>query len=113
MGSSDLQTHAALVERLKELADRAERHQLKSEYSSHLLEAAQALQATEGALQIYWRQQQALSAPEPQIDEAHVREFIGWLSADIPELHTVEVPRLAESWERFKALLPVLSGGQS
>jgi hypothetical protein len=64
-GEMTEQTHAALVERLKELADRAERHQLKSEYSSHLLEAAQALQSTEGALQIYWRQQQALSAPPP------------------------------------------------
>ena len=31
------------------------------------------------------------------------REFIGWLSADIPELHSVEVPRLADSWDRFRA----------
>lgn len=29
-------------------------------------------------------------------------EFIGWLSGDIPELHKVEVPRLADSWGRFK-----------
>lgn len=34
-----------------------------------------------------------------------VREFIGWLSGDIPELHSVEVPRLAESMERFEAKL--------
>jgi hypothetical protein len=32
-----------------------------------------------------------------------VREFIGWLSGDLPELHTVEVPRIAASWERFRA----------
>lgn len=31
------------------------------------------------------------------------REFIGWLSADIPELHGVEVPRLADSYDRFRA----------
>ena len=30
------------------------------------------------------------------------REFIGWLSADIPELHGVEVPRLADSYDRFR-----------
>ena len=32
-----------------------------------------------------------------------LREFCGWLSADIPELHQVEVPRLAESLDRFLA----------
>jgi hypothetical protein len=32
-----------------------------------------------------------------------LREFIGWLSGDIPELHGVEVPKLAESWNRFRA----------
>lgn len=36
--------------------------------------------------------------------ETKMREFAGWLSADIPELHNVEVPRLAESLERFQAL---------
>lgn len=34
--------------------------------------------------------------------DAEAREFIGWLSADIPELNSVEVPVLADSWERFK-----------
>lgn len=33
-----------------------------------------------------------------------MREFCGWLSADIPELHQVEVPRLADSLDRFLAL---------
>lgn len=33
--------------------------------------------------------------------DQEIREFCGWLSGDIPELHTVEVPRLAESLERF------------
>lgn len=35
--------------------------------------------------------------------EQRLREFVGWLSADIPELHGVEVPRLAESLARFLA----------
>lgn len=30
-----------------------------------------------------------------------VAGFIGWLSADIPELRNVEVPRLAQSYDRF------------
>lgn len=42
---------------------------------------------------------------EPTFTEAEVRQFIGFLSGDIPELHTVEVPKLAESWERFKCTL--------
>lgn len=37
-----------------------------------------------------------------QEHDTEVREFIGWLSGDIPELHKVEVPKLADSWERFK-----------
>jgi len=35
--------------------------------------------------------------------DAMMRELIGWLSADIPELHRVEVPRLAASLNRFLA----------
>ncbi len=43
-------------------------------------------------------------------DEAHrrrdveVREFIGFLSAEIPELHHVEVPRLADAYKTFLML---------
>jgi hypothetical protein len=33
-----------------------------------------------------------------------MREFVGWLSADIAELHAVEVPLLADSLERFLLL---------
>jgi hypothetical protein len=33
-----------------------------------------------------------------------MREFVGWLSADIDELHAVEVPLLADSLARFLAL---------
>jgi hypothetical protein len=40
--------------------------------------------------------------PPGYYSEDQVRQFIGWLSGDIKELHTVEVPLLAESWERFK-----------
>lgn len=36
-------------------------------------------------------------------DAASLRQFAGFLSADVPELHTVEIPRLAESIERFLA----------
>jgi len=48
-------------------------------------------------------------APEPgqsadaRFLEADLRELIGWLSADVPELHAVEVPRLAESLQRWLA----------
>jgi hypothetical protein len=38
---------------------------------------------------------------ETREDETRLREFCGWLSADIPELHSVEVPRLGESLDRF------------
>jgi hypothetical protein len=41
---------------------------------------------------------------QPSID-AVVRqilcEFVGFFSGDVPELHGVEVPRLAESLDRF------------
>jgi len=40
-----------------------------------------------------------------------MREFVGWLSADIPELHHVEIPRLADSLERFLAASPPASAG--
>ena len=33
-----------------------------------------------------------------------VQEFLGWLSADIRELHHVAVPDLADSWARYKSL---------
>lgn len=39
---------------------------------------------------------------QSDVPESTVREFIGWLSADVPALHQVEVPKLADSWERFK-----------
>ena len=34
--------------------------------------------------------------------ESQVRMFLGFLIGDIKELHAVEVPLLAESWEKFK-----------
>jgi hypothetical protein len=34
--------------------------------------------------------------------ESTVAQFIGWLSADIPALRNVEIPTLADSWDRFK-----------
>lgn len=43
----------------------------------------------------------AVEAQARAEDDSRVREFVGWLSADIPELHGVEVPLLAESLERF------------
>jgi hypothetical protein len=39
-----------------------------------------------------------------------MREFVGFLSADVPELHGVEVPRLAESLDRFLKLRDEASG---
>jgi hypothetical protein len=32
-------------------------------------------------------------------------QFLGWLSADIPELHNFEVPKLLDSWDRFQIRL--------
>src|SRR5688572_28662027 len=49
------------------------------------------------------------SDPDADASLVRLREFIGWLSADIPELHNVEVPRLAESLERFLLASPALS----
>jgi len=45
-----------------------------------------------------------LRAKEPSLPLSKVRELLGFLTADIRELHHVEVPRLAESLERFLAL---------
>jgi hypothetical protein len=37
--------------------------------------------------------------------ESAVREFLGWLSGHIPELHKVEVPRLAAAWDEYKRIV--------
>lgn len=44
-----------------------------------------------------------LLAKHEAITRSAMYEFLGWLSGDIPELHAVEVPRLADSWERYRA----------
>lgn len=44
-----------------------------------------------------------IKLPPGYYSESQVLQFIGWLSGDIKELHTVEVPHLANSWLRFKA----------
>ena len=45
------------------------------------------------------------AAPQPERPsspvEAALREFAGFISGDIPELHGVEVPRIAESVNRY------------
>jgi hypothetical protein len=46
------------------------------------------------------------------VRDIEVREFIGWLSGDIEELHCVEVPRLAVSWEHFRAAKVIAADGQ-
>lgn len=56
------------------------------------------------SLLAYLRELESLRSAPPPSDgyaQADVMEFIGWLSGDIPELHSVEVPRLAMSWTRF------------
>ncbi|MGE0521275.1 MAG: hypothetical protein AB7P78_20015 [Candidatus Binatia bacterium] len=35
--------------------------------------------------------------------DTRMREFCGWLSGYLPELHSVEVPRIAEALEAFYA----------
>jgi hypothetical protein len=39
--------------------------------------------------------------PSVSLNESGVRQLLGWLSVDIPELNSVEVPRLMDSWEKF------------
>lgn len=39
---------------------------------------------------------------QSQISESEVRQFIGWLSGDIRELNNVQIPILADSWQRFR-----------
>jgi hypothetical protein len=43
---------------------------------------------------------------EPPADLVHSEEFVvmflGFLCADLPELHALECPKVLESWERFK-----------
>lgn len=41
--------------------------------------------------------------------DTRTREFIGYLSAEIPELRGVEVPRLGEAWDRFASRAPRLA----
>lgn len=43
--------------------------------------------------------------PDGSVNERAVREFLGWLSGRIPELHKVEVPRLAAAWEEYKQIV--------
>jgi hypothetical protein len=45
-----------------------------------------------------------VDVPESSWNEKDIREFCGWLSGDLPELNAVEVPRIGESWERFKRM---------
>ena len=42
--------------------------------------------------------------------KAIMQAFCGWLSGDIPELHNVEVPRLADSLTRFQRLGVMIAG---
>lgn len=48
----------------------------------------------------------ARTVPPPASDLVHSEEFVvmflGYLCADIPELHTLECVKVLESWERFK-----------
>jgi hypothetical protein len=34
-------------------------------------------------------------------DLSMMRQFCGWLSADVPELHHIEIPRMEDSLRRF------------
>ena len=44
------------------------------------------------------------TTPELRVPISEVRQFIAWLCGDVEELRTVEVPRIAEAWERFRRL---------
>jgi hypothetical protein len=43
-----------------------------------------------------------IKLPPGYYSESQVLQFIGWLSGDIGELHSIEVGRFLESWQRFK-----------
>lgn len=48
-----------------------------------------------------------MNRPNPPLtskeySEEIIRQFIGWLCVDLPELHKTPVPSVAEAWERFK-----------
>lgn len=36
--------------------------------------------------------------------EAEVLHFLGFLSADIQELNSIEIPRFVDSWDKFKKI---------
>lgn len=39
------------------------------------------------------------------IDDKDIRMFLGWLSVEFPELHSIETPRLGHAWEKWRALM--------
>lgn len=51
-----------------------------------------------------------LSRQRPMTNERQLREFCGYLSGALPELHNVEIPRLAEALERYLAIDRALGG---
>lgn len=46
---------------------------------------------------------QRRAAPEQWHSDPFVVMFLGYLTAELPELHTLECPRLLEAWDKFKA----------
>lgn len=54
---------------------------------------------------VYWNPYngftQCHACGEIYLSRTEMNEFIGWLSGDIHELHAVEVPRLADSLQKF------------
>jgi hypothetical protein len=65
--------------------------------------AAQYQEACDDANRFARERDEARASPEPSVslNESGVRQLLGWLSVDIPELNSVEVPRLMDSWEKF------------
>lgn len=43
------------------------------------------------------------------IDDKDIRMFLGWLSVELPELHSIETPRLGRAWEKWRALMDTSS----
>lgn len=43
--------------------------------------------------------------PPGMHSEEFVVMFLGFACADLPELHTLECPKMLESWERFKVTM--------
>lgn len=51
----------------------------------------------------HWKAAEARS--DGYYSEEYLAMFLGFVCADLPELHTLECPKMLESWKRFKKVM--------